>query len=45
MNPYRKQLGSSLGFLGARETPPKIEVPKVLCFTMLEPATTHFAAE
>ena len=40
-----KQLGSSLGFLGARETPPKIEVPKVLCFTVLEPATTHFAAE
>ena len=29
----------------ARETPPKIEVPKVLCFTVLEPATTHFAAE
>ena len=37
--------GGRLGFLGARETPPKIEVPKVLCFTVLEPATTHFAAE
>ena len=37
--------GRRLGFLDARETPPKIKVPKVLCFTVLKPATTHFAAE
>ena len=42
---YQEAAGWRLGFLGAKETPPKIEVPKVLCFTMLEPATTHFAAE
>ena len=42
---YQEAAGGRLGFLGARETPPKIEVPKVLCFTVLEPATTHFAAE
>ena len=42
---YQEAAGRHLGFLGAMETPPKIEVPKVLCFTVLEPATTHFAAE
>ena len=34
-----------LGFLGAKATPPKTEVPKALCFTPFEPATTHFVAE
>ena len=34
-----------LGFPGARGTPPKIEVPKALCFTVFELATPHFAAE
>ena len=42
---YQEAAGGRLGFLGGRETPPKIEVPKVLCFTVLEPSTTHFAAE
>ena len=37
--------GRHPGFLGAREPPPKIEVPKVLCFTVFELATTHFATE
>ena len=35
----------ALGFPGRQEKLPKIEVPKALCFTMFELATTNFAAE
>ena len=37
--------GIRLTFLGGREGPPKMKVPKPLCFTVFELSTYHFAAE